>query len=328
MTPPSRTKPSLRTSAPSEAGAPGPAGLRRPDDDELQRFVEDFERLAPYEESAEDDYDRVAQLDHWEPTPYEEHYLPGLRLAGLADKASITLQNTADLHMHTEYSDGDTIDRVLEYAERAGVDAIAITDHDEIAGAHEARRRAHERRLKVAVIPGIEVSTRDGHVGGLFVMEKIPEGLSAQETVDRIHAAGGLAIAHHPFAPPWIEKLLGVRLGCGELVQTVDFDAIEGTNAVPGYGRKFNVEALEALKRRNVRIGTTGSSDAHDARLIGKGKTYFAGNRGVVSLYSGLEHGFVEGAEGYWSTREKLTYRIGLLKAIIKNSLTKRGSVN
>ncbi len=332
MTPPdlkpSRSTVSVDADATSDEAGPTKQNLRGPDPVDLERYVEDFAKLAPLEESAVDDYEKVCNLDVWKPTPYEEQFLPGLRLAGLSGREHVTLQNTADLHMHTEYSDGDTIDRVLTAAEEAHLDVIAITDHDEIEGAHVARRLVHERRLKVAVIPAIEVSSSEGHIGGLFVMKKIPANLSAQETVDRIHAAGGLAVAHHPFAPPFIERMLGLRLGCGELVQTVNFDAIEGTNAVPGYGRRFNIEAHEALKRRRVRIGITGSSDAHDARLIGKGRTYFAGNSGVTSLFSGLQHGFVEGAEGYWSFGEKFAYRIGLLRAIAANFLIRRGSVN
>lgn len=296
--------------------------------DELDQYQRDLERLHQLELNAELDLEMVDGLDHWQPTAYEQEYLPGLRLAGLADKQRITLQNSADLHMHTHYSDGDKLENVLAAAVEAELDVIAITDHDEIGGALRARQIVHERRLPLAVVPGVEVSSKDGHIGALFVTERIPPELSAHETVRLIHAAGGLAVAHHPYAPPFIEKLLGVKLGVGDLVHEVPFDAIECTNAVPGYGRKFNIAAHAELSKRRVRVGMTGSSDAHSARFVGKGRTYFAGNLGVTSLQLGLQHGFVTGAEGYWRTSEKIRYRVALAKAVVRNLFGKRGSVN
>ena len=305
--------------------------VRSPRDARLEQidlYLEDLRALAPHEENAEADLREAEAQPRWTPTPYEELYLPGLRLAGLADKSKVALQNTADLHMHTEWSDGDPLDDVLESAVAAGLDVIAITDHDEIEGALEARRRAHARRLPLAVVPGIEVSTRDGHVGALFVTEPIPADESAAATIERIHAAGGLAVAHHPFAPRLIETLLRVRLGCKELIQELPFDAIECTNAVPGYGTKYNIAAVDALAKRRVRVGVTGSSDAHGARFVGKGRTYFAGNAGVRSLHTSLDQGLTLGAEGYWKTSEKLAYRWHLTKAIVRNLLRRNGSVN
>ena len=193
---------------------------------------------------------------------------------------------------------GDDLDRVLAKALEKGLDAIAITDHDEIEGAFEARRRAHERRLPLAVVPGTEVSSRDGHIGGLFVMKKIPKGLSAAETVDLIHAAGGIAVAHHPYSPRWLNSLLRVQLGCGDLIKSVPFDAIECTNAVPGSGVKYNIAAIDAMRKQHVSVAVTGGSDAHAALFVGKGKTYYGGNEGVLSLYNSLLLGFTRGAEG------------------------------
>lgn len=302
--------------------------IHAPSDAELDQYLRDLERLSEFERAAEVELERVESFETWHPTSYEQHFLPGLRLAGIADKQRVTLQNTADLHIHTHYSDGDKLENVLESAAESRLDAIAITDHDEIEGALEARRIVHERKLRFAVIPGLEVSSKDGHIGALFVTKIIPPDLSAAETVRLIHEAGGLAVAHHPFAPPFIEKLLGVKLGCGELVHSVPFDAIECTNAVPGYGRKYNIEAHEALQKRRVRIGMTGSSDAHNASFIGKGQTYFGGNLGVASCRSAIEYGFVRGSEGYWRTREKINYRIQLAKAIVRNFRKRRGSVN
>jgi len=297
-------------------------------DFDLKQYEADFEDLQRYEQNAAEDLKRVEHLDEWQPTDYERYYLPRLRLVGIKDKNRTVLQNVADLHMHTQWSDGDDLDKVLDRALDRGLDAIAITDHDVIAGAMEARRRVHERRLPLAVVPGTEVSSAEGHIGGLFVMKKIPEDLSAAETVDLIHQAGGIAVAHHPYSPKWLNTLLRVQLGCGDLIKTVPFDAIECTNAVPGSGVKYNIAAIDAMRKQHVSVAVTGGSDAHVAQFVGKGKTYYGGNQGVLSLYHSLQLGFTRGAEGYWRTREKIYYYVRLIMAMVRNASQKKGSVN
>jgi len=295
---------------------------------DLETYEKDFAELEILERRAMEDLARVASLPQWEPTDYERLYLPGLRLAGLGNREDIILQNTADLHLHTQWSDGDDLDRVLEQAQRMRLDVIAITDHNEIAGAFEARRRVHERKLPLAVVPGCEISSSDGHIGALFVMRVIPRGLPAAETVRLIHEAGGIAVAHHPYSPKWIDKLVGEVLGCGDLIMEVPFDAVECTNAVPGRGVKYNIEAVEAMRRKRISVAVTGGSDAHLAEFVGKGRTYFAGNQGVLSLRLSLQLGFTSGAEGYWKTREKINYHGRLIKGILSNVFHREGSVN
>lgn len=294
---------------------------------ELDNYIIDLAELEKYENSAEDDLKTVENLEFWKATQYENKYLPSLRLTGLNNQR-VNLLNRADLHMHTQWSDGDDLDRVLDTALKLRLDAIAITDHDEIEGAFEARRRVHQRRLKIAIVPGVEVSSKDGHIGALFVMRKIPKGLSAVDTVKLIHEAGGIAVAHHPYAPPIIEKLCGVKLGCGDLIKEIPFNAIECTNAVPGYGKIYNIAAHDSMKKNNIICSITGSSDAHYAGFVGKGITYYPGNEGLDSLYQSLKLGFSSGAESYWKTREKILYYMFLCKAILKAPFRKRNSVS
>jgi len=147
----------------------------RRDENELAQISKDFDELKPYEENPLQDLAKVENLRTWVPTDYERYYLPRLNLIGIKDKSSVILQNVADLHVHTQWSDGDYLDKVLEQAICLRLDTIAITDHDEIEGAFEARRRIHERRLPLAVVPGTEVSSREGHIGALFVMKKFPK---------------------------------------------------------------------------------------------------------------------------------------------------------
>jgi predicted metal-dependent phosphoesterase TrpH len=109
----------------------------------------------------------------------------------------------ADLHMHSEHSWDCTtpIDALLDAALAAGLGALAVTDHDTIAGGSEARARAVERGLPLHVIVGSEIKTAaDGEVIGLFLHEDVPRGLSFAETIERIHAQGGVVYVPHPFA--------------------------------------------------------------------------------------------------------------------------------
>ena len=103
-----------------------------------------------------------------------------------------------DPHIHSVYS-GDSRSEVIDIliqAEKKGLDAIAISDHNEIKGSRLARSYGGS----IIVVPSIEISSDKGHILGLGVDEIIPKGLSAVETVDRIHDAGGLAIVPHPFS--------------------------------------------------------------------------------------------------------------------------------
>ena len=129
-------------------------------------------------------------------------------------------------------------------------------------------------------------------------------------------------------SPPWLNKVLGVQLGCGDLIKSVPFDAIECTNAVPGSGVKYNIAAIDAMRKQHVSVAVTGGSDAPSARFVGKGKTYYGGNEGILSLYHSLLLGFTRGAEGYWRTREKVHYYARLIMAIVRNAVQKKGSIN
>ncbi len=104
--------------------------------------------------------------------------------------------------MHTLHSWDCTtsIDALLDAALAAGLGALAVTDHNTIAGGVEARARAIERALPLHVIVGSEIKTAsDGEVIGLFLHDEIPRGLGFGETIERIHAQGGVVYVPHPF---------------------------------------------------------------------------------------------------------------------------------
>ena len=186
--------------------------------------------------------------------------------------------SSADLHMHTTFSDGSATPRqVLErVAAKGDLQIVAITDHDTIDGAREASALAD--RYGVQCIVGEEVSSSGGHIVGLFLDEVVPARLTPAETVAAIHAQGGLAFAPHPFfrpRRPQYTQALPTMESVGELVATLPFDAIETVNGTPFLGGA-NREA-QRFNRAHGRRTELGNSDAHIVEAIGKGYTVFPG---------------------------------------------------
>jgi hypothetical protein len=167
-----------------------------------------------------------------------------------------------DLHMHTDHS-GDCatpVEVLLSTAREQGLGAIAVTDHNEISGALEAREKAE--RFGVKVIVGEEVKTASqGEVIGLFIEEKIPRGMSLAETVAEIRRQGGLVYVPHPFdrmhSVPDYEHLLTI---------VEDVDAIEVYNPRVAIG-SFNEEAARFAAKYRIVAGA--GSDSHVAQGLG-----------------------------------------------------------
>jgi predicted metal-dependent phosphoesterase TrpH len=175
-----------------------------------------------------------------------------------------------DLHMHTDHSPdcATPVEVLLATAREQGLGAIAVTDHNEVSGALEARERAaesdpHPSALPpVKVIVGEEVKTAaQGEVIGLFLQERIPRGLSLAETIAEIRAQGGLVYVPHPFdrmhAVPDYEHLLPVL---------AEVDAIEVFNPRVAIGA-FNDEAARFAAKYRIAAGA--GSDAHVAQGLG-----------------------------------------------------------
>ena len=168
-----------------------------------------------------------------------------------------------DLHMHTNHSHdcATPVDKLLETAKERGLGAIAVTDHNEVSGALEARERANG----IKVIVAEEVKTADqGEVIGLFIEEKIPRGLTLQETIAAIRAQGGLVYVPHPFdrmhSVPDYEHLLDV---------VEEIDAIEVFNPRVAFSA-FNEEAERFAAKYRIVAGA--GSDSHVPQGLGSVK--------------------------------------------------------
>jgi predicted metal-dependent phosphoesterase TrpH len=171
-----------------------------------------------------------------------------------------------DLHMHTDhsYDCATPVEVLLATAREQGIGAIAITDHNEISGALEAREQAAGSGAQppVKVIVAEEVKTDgEGEVIGLFIKEKIPRGLTMKETIAEIKRQGGLVYVPHPFdrmhSVPDYEHLLA---------NLDQIDAIEVFNPRVAIGA-FNDEAARFAAKYRIVAGA--GSDSHVAQGLG-----------------------------------------------------------
>jgi len=197
----------------------------------------------------------------------------------------------ADLHTHTHYSGFNKVffipfpesvtppDKMVDAGVKKGLDVLCVTDHNEIKGAFQAQRYARENRLPVEVVVGEEVETADGEVIGLFLEENIPGNLSAEETIDRIHDQGGLAVAPHPFS-----------YRCHSLGPKISELSLDGIEVLNGAHRDRYVNWLAENSAISSRMARIGGSDAHSTRMLGDTFTEFPG-RSADDLYHAIRRG-------------------------------------
>jgi len=177
-----------------------------------------------------------------------------------------------DLHCHTNASFDSLSDprSVARAASARGLTHLAITDHERLDGALEARRQAPEG---LTVIVGEEIRSAEGDVLGLYLERAVPPGLSAAATIAAIHEQGGLAGLPHPFDRYRHSSLAGDReAALAELAGELDF--IEAYNARVAFG-----DANERAARFALRYGLAGvaSSDAHSLLEVGVACTIVPG---------------------------------------------------
>jgi predicted metal-dependent phosphoesterase TrpH len=182
----------------------------------------------------------------------------------------------ADLHIHSIHSyDGTTpVPALLEYvANETALDVIALTDHDVLEGTLAAIELAPHYGLEV--IPGVEVSTCEGHLLALFVTQLVPRGRSLVDTVLFVRDLGGLCIVPHPGGPwSWYVNEASIQRALQVPGVAETLVGIESYNAsLPTLAANRHAKAI------GERVGLTpvGSSDAHTPWMIGLGATHFPG---------------------------------------------------
>ncbi|MEE9440448.1 MAG: PHP-associated domain-containing protein [Candidatus Thermoplasmatota archaeon] len=163
-----------------------------------------------------------------------------------------------DLHIHSQYSEDATGSPkdIIKILQKKGLQGMAIADHNTVEGGLKALK---VKPKEFIVIPGVEISTKDGHMLALNVTENIKRHLSVEETVEKIIDAGGLPVVPHLF-----RNMSGIKKEKLRNIRT-KISAIEVFNScsLP----QTNLKTAKIAKEYS--LGGTGGSDAHDPIYAG-----------------------------------------------------------
>jgi predicted metal-dependent phosphoesterase TrpH len=180
-------------------------------------------------------------------------------IAGVTE--SLTVRVDPHVHSKASYDATDPVELILEQAAEIGLDAVVVTDHDVV---HESLRAAElAPEYGLVGIPGVEVSTADGHLLAIGVDEMPPRRRPLNETVAWIREHGGVAIVPHPFQ----RSRHGVRK---RRLAQCHVDAVEVYNSWLFTGYK-NRRARRFADRHGY--PGIGGSDAHHVPSIGRAFT-------------------------------------------------------
>lgn len=168
-----------------------------------------------------------------------------------------------DPHCHTLASDGMvTPAELVDAAVRAGIDLIAVTDHDTMRSVREVQERG--AAAGISVVPGQEVTTRwpaQTHMLAWFNETQVKSGMSLEDTVRAIHDAGGLAIVPHPFMPVYFGSIQPSMLR--RLIEKEPVDGMEVVFTVP-IGSRRRAALHSFIDANRERLGAAiGASDCH-----------------------------------------------------------------
>ena len=186
-----------------------------------------------------------------------------------------------DLHLHTTKSVDSSVrlEDAVRKAKQHGLDGFAVTDHDLLA---EIPMGLPEDSGLI-IVPGMEISADGAHVLAFDIQEPIPMKLTIPETVDRIHAQGGIAVIAHPYSVfrTWVNstEIEGAGFDCVEVINAHQFPF--------GYTLAKNRGLAERLG-----LPQTGGSDAHTPRTVGRAYTIFeSDSRDVEGVLGALREG-------------------------------------
>ncbi len=183
-----------------------------------------------------------------------------------------------DLHIHSCYSKDCTspVAAILEQAIRAGLDGIAICDHDTVEGSLEARRLVDEMGLDLVVVPGIEVTTNRGHLLVLGADKAFPINSDPSDIIKMARERDCFIVAPHPYK--------GYPKSLGD-VSDLDVDAIEVLNSRFILG-KFNKRAVKMAE--TLGLPMLGNSDAHFIEMVGRAYTEIDAEPSVEAVFKAI----------------------------------------
>jgi hypothetical protein len=218
-----------------------------------------------------------------------------------------------DLHSHTHFS-RDAVTSVETFArryERAGIDCVAVSDHNNIDGALAVRAVAPFR-----VILAEEVRSTEGEIIGLFLQETVRKGLTPEDTVRAIREQGGLVLIPHPF-----DRLRRSVLREEAVLRIMkDVDVIEVFNA-----RTMLQSDLDRSRRlaEEHRKPLSASTDAHTPWEIGLAYTEMPPFEGPGDFLEALGKGKLVGRRSFFgvhfiSTWAKIKWRLRLGRRVAR----------
>ena len=212
---------------------------------------------------------------------------------------SDALPIVADFHCHTVYShDGTmTVDALIEVAQAAGINCLAITDHNTIEGAV-----AMQATAPFKIIVSEEIKSSEGEIIGFFLKEQVPPGLSPEETVARIKSQGGLVCIPHPF--DLVRRSHIKRKALDRILPQVDI--IEAFNArmIVPFG---NRRAAALVKRTG--LPAIAGSDGHTPREIGQVKVHMPDFATPQEFLQALRHVWIESRSSSMAVHVATTMR-------------------
>ena len=167
-----------------------------------------------------------------------------------------------DLHIHSQYSEdgAGTPQEIIKNLQKRGLNGMAITDHNTIEGGLNALKVTPKDFI---VIPGVEISTSDGHIIALDVKDNIPREQSAEITIEKIIDLGGIPIVPHLF-----RSMSGIKEEkLRHVVNKIPAIEVFNSCSVP----HSNLKVAKIAKIYN--LGGTGGSDSHNPKYVGYGYT-------------------------------------------------------
>lgn len=201
-----------------------------------------------------------------------------------------------DLHIHTEASPDSKmkVKDAIKAAKDAGLDGIAITDHNSMASIKEAMKY---NTKKFTVIPGCEITTTKGHMIGLGIQKPIRPGLSPRATAEAIRRQGGVVISPHSMS-----RYRDGIYAAG--ARNMRVDVIEAVNSRYAFGYS-NMRARSIAE--DLKLGMVGSSDSHKAFTIGTSVTKVDVSNGVLTgIKTGRTNAYSSQVSTYNAIKQKL----------------------
>ena len=179
------------------------------------------------------------------------------------------------MHVHTEGSP-DAHTRIRDIPEiiiSKGLDGIAITEHDHFDP---------PQFDNVIILPGVEITSSEGHIIALGVSEIVPQKLSADETIQKIHSQEGVAVIPHPYDPVCeCVKIRNLKV-MPDAVETMNADAL--SFVISNYLAKRDAQRFK--------LPQVGGSDSHIPESIGDCYTLIdSASRSVADILSAIRQG-------------------------------------